>query len=88
MGERSELVPTGPSERTTTHRIIDVDGHVWEPDELWEQYLPPSFHDRRPRIVHDDRGTTRYAFEGKVIPPGHGPGGVGARGHARGVGAP
>jgi predicted TIM-barrel fold metal-dependent hydrolase len=56
------------------HQIIDVDGHVWEPDELWEQYLPPELHARRPRIVLDDRGTTRYEFEGRVIPPGTGPG--------------
>jgi predicted TIM-barrel fold metal-dependent hydrolase len=56
------------------HQVIDVDGHVWEPDELWEQYLPPELHERRPRIVLDERNTTRYQFEGRTIPPGTGVG--------------
>jgi predicted TIM-barrel fold metal-dependent hydrolase len=54
--------------------VIDVDGHVFEPDELWAEYLPARFHERRPRLVHDDRGTTRYLLEGHLIPPGSGPG--------------
>lgn len=59
---------------TPQHRVIDVDGHVFEPDDLWERYLPASLHDRRPRLVLDERGTTRYLLEGKVIPPGTGRG--------------
>jgi uncharacterized protein len=56
------------------HLVVDVDGHVFEPDELWVEYLPARFHDRRPRLVHDDRGTTRYLLEGHMIPPGSGTG--------------
>jgi len=55
-------------------QVIDLDGHVFEPDELWEEHLDPSFHDRRPRLVHDDRGTTRYNIEGFLIPQGTGRG--------------
>src|SRR5579863_4935226 len=55
-------------------RVIDVDGHVFEPDELWERYLDPRFHDRRPRLVLDERGTTRYEIEGRLVPPGTGVG--------------
>lgn len=55
-------------------RVIDVDGHVFEPDSLWEEFLDPSLMDRRPRIVRDDRGTTRYEIEGNAIPPGAGVG--------------
>jgi predicted TIM-barrel fold metal-dependent hydrolase len=54
--------------------VIDADGHVFEPDELWEQHLPAALHDRRPRIVRDERGTTRYRLDGHLIPPGTGPG--------------
>jgi uncharacterized protein len=61
-------------ERAGDHAVIDVDGHTFEPDELWEQYLPARFHDRRPRLVRDDRGTTRYLLEGRMIPPGTGRG--------------
>ena len=56
------------------HLVIDVDGHTFEPDELWERYLPTRFHDRRPRLIRDDRGTTRYSLESRVIPPGTGRG--------------
>jgi predicted TIM-barrel fold metal-dependent hydrolase len=58
----------------TVPTVIDADGHVFEPDELWERHLPAAFHDRRPRIVRDDRGTTRYEIEGRPIPPGVGVG--------------
>jgi uncharacterized protein len=55
-------------------RVIDVDGHVFEPDELWERHLDRRFHDRRPRLVRDERGTTRYLVEGRMTPPGTGRG--------------
>jgi len=54
--------------------VIDVDGHVFEPDELWERHLDRRFHDRRPRLVRDERGTTRYLIEGRMTPPGTGRG--------------
>jgi predicted TIM-barrel fold metal-dependent hydrolase len=54
--------------------VIDLDGHVFEPDELWEEHLDAEFHDRRPRLVRDDRNTTRYEIEGHLIPPGQGRG--------------
>lgn len=56
------------------HLVVDVDGHVFEPDELWIEYLPERFHERRPQLVLDDRGTTRYLLEGNMIPPGSGRG--------------
>ena len=54
--------------------VLDVDGHVFEPDSLWEEHLDPVYLDRRPRIVRDERGTTRYALDGHPIPNGTGRG--------------
>jgi predicted TIM-barrel fold metal-dependent hydrolase len=54
--------------------VIDADGHVFEPEELWERYLPSAWHPRRPRIERDERGTTRYVIDGQTISPGRGPG--------------
>jgi predicted TIM-barrel fold metal-dependent hydrolase len=54
--------------------VIDVDGHVWEPDEVWTEHLDPKFLDRRPRIVEDDRHTTRYLLEDRLMPVGTGRG--------------
>jgi len=62
---RSETLPSA---------VIDVDGHVWEPDAVWTEHLDPAFRDRRPRIVRDDRGTTRYLVEGRHVPAGTGRG--------------
>ena len=59
---------------TAKQTVIDVDGHTFEPDELWERYLPRSLHARRPRLVRDERGTTRYELEGRIIPSGTGRG--------------
>jgi len=52
--------------------VIDADGHVFEPDTLWAEHLSRNFVDRRPRIVRDNRGTTRYLIEGSMFPPGAG----------------
>ncbi len=54
--------------------VIDADGHVFEPDSLWERYLEPRFLDQRPRLIRDDRGTTRYLLDGVAIPKGTGRG--------------
>jgi len=54
--------------------VIDADGHVFEPDSLWEDYLEQRFLGRRPRLLRDERGTTRYVLEGLRIPNGTGRG--------------
>ena len=35
---------------------VDADGHVLEPPDLWEQYLPAKYQDRALRIKVDDAG--------------------------------
>lgn len=54
--------------------VVDADGHVFEPEAAWETYLAPAYRERRPRIVRDNRGTTRYMIEGRLAPPGEGRG--------------
>ena len=36
-----------------SYRIIDADGHVVEPVEMWEKYLDPEFKARAPLIGGD-----------------------------------
>jgi uncharacterized protein len=62
--DRREFGPSGS--------VIDADGHVWEPEAAWEAHLDPVFLDRRPRIVLDERGTSRYLVEDRLIPAGTG----------------
>jgi uncharacterized protein len=54
--------------------VVDLDGHVFEPDELWDEFLAPEWRERRPRLVRDNRATTRYMIEGKLMPAGEGRG--------------
>ena len=35
---------------------IDADGHILEPPELWEEYLPTRLKERAMRIAVDDKG--------------------------------
>lgn len=56
------------------YHVIDLDGHVFEPDSLWARYLEPRYRPRRPRLRMDDRNTTRYEIDGQLIPPGTGRG--------------
>jgi predicted TIM-barrel fold metal-dependent hydrolase len=56
------------------YEVIDLDGHVFEPDSLWDEFLDPQYRSRRPRLRIDDRNTTRYEIDGVLIPPGTGRG--------------
>ena len=51
------------------YTVIDMDGHVNEPFEMWEKYLDPNFHEHRPRLVRTDDGVDAIAFAGGVHVP-------------------
>jgi uncharacterized protein len=48
-----------------TIRIIDIDGHVREADDLWERYLEPPFRARAPKIEKVANGQLLFLLEGK-----------------------
>ena len=48
-----------------TIRVIDIDGHVREADDLWERYLEPPFRARAPRIEKVANGQLLFLLEGK-----------------------
>jgi predicted TIM-barrel fold metal-dependent hydrolase len=49
-------------------RIVDADGHVVEPLDLWERYAPVRFRAAAPRVVVDEEGSARYRLEGRLTP--------------------
>src|SRR5262245_42323540 len=64
------------------YNVIDADGHILEPVDLWEKYMDPAWRDRAPRMIIDRDGKERLLVEGKVLgsPKGMGViGGIGAR---------
>jgi predicted TIM-barrel fold metal-dependent hydrolase len=45
--------------------IIDADGHILEPAELWEDYLEEKYRARAIRIKRDDSGLEYLEYDGK-----------------------
>ena len=45
-------------------RVIDADGHFYEPEDLWDKYLSPEFQDRRPKVARM-LGNSMVQFEGE-----------------------
>jgi predicted TIM-barrel fold metal-dependent hydrolase len=67
-----------------TYNVIDADGHVLEPIDIWDKYIDPAFRARAPRIVVDTDGKERLDVEGQVLGSQKGFGVIGAIGARQG----
>jgi predicted TIM-barrel fold metal-dependent hydrolase len=55
-----------PKTTRTIHKgVIDADGHINEPHDLWVKYIDPQFRDRAIWIGHDPNGSERLYIDGK-----------------------
>lgn len=54
--------------------VIDCDGHLVEPPDLWERYLEGSLKASAPRLVKDRQGGIRILLEGRLYPQAEGKG--------------
>src|SRR5438132_12309132 len=70
-----------------TYKVIDADGHIVEPLDLWDRYMDPAYRERGPRLIIGDNGKERLLVEGKILGNPKGPGRLGADG-ARGGSVP
>jgi len=70
---------------TTVYNVIDADGHVLEPVDLWDHYIDPAFRDRRPQRFIDTDGKDRLRIDGKAFGGKKGLGALGAIGARDGV---
>ena len=68
-----------------TYNIIDADGHILEPLDLWTNYMDPAYRDRAPRLVIDTDGKERLLIESQVLGSSKGLGVVGGIGARQGV---
>src|SRR5262249_52274302 len=50
---------------TTEVLVIDCDGHILEPPDLWETYLEPAYRDRALRIRVGDDGFEFLEIDGR-----------------------
>src|SRR5258707_12766303 len=65
------------------YNVVDADGHVLEPLDLWDHYMDPKYRDRAPRLIKDTDGKERLVIEEQVLGSAQaglgGAGGGGAR---------
>ncbi len=65
-----------------TYNVIDSDGHILEPVDIWDHYMEPKYRDRAPFMFVDTDGKERLNVDGVILggPRGLGRlGGIGAR---------
>src|SRR5438132_7719646 len=62
------------------YNVIDADGHVLEPMDMWEKYIDPGFRERAPKLVIDTDGKERLLVETQVLGSQKGFGVIGAIG--------
>ena len=67
------------------YKVIDADGHILEPLDLWDHYMERKFRDQAPRLIVDTDGKERLLISGKVLGSKKGIGIVGAIGARDGV---
>jgi predicted TIM-barrel fold metal-dependent hydrolase len=71
---------------TRAYNVVDADGHILEPLDLWAKYIDPKFRDRAPRIVMGENGKERLVIEEHAVGDGQrGIGRIGAVGARQGV---
>src|SRR5258705_5715315 len=52
-----------------TERLIDADGHVLEPPDLWERYIDREWRERAIRVRRGDDGRDFLEIEGRPARP-------------------
>ncbi len=57
--------PMPKTTRTIHQGVIDADGHINEPDDLWQRYIDPQFRDRAIHMGKDPDGRERLQIDGR-----------------------
>jgi hypothetical protein len=45
--------------------VVDADGHIMEPSDLWEKNIEPRYRDRALRIRKDEQGLEYMEIDGR-----------------------
>lgn len=60
--------------RLTNYPVVDCDGHIFEPVDLWEKWIEAPYKLVAPKVMKDWRGDQREYVEGRFYPIPYGPG--------------
>src|ERR1043166_6452200 len=65
---RSPGFGDGGTRMSRTYNVIDADGHILEPLDLWAKYMDRKFRDRAPRLVPDNEtGKEKPLVEQQIL---------------------
>ncbi len=68
------------------YNVVDADGHILEPLDLWDNYMDPAFRDRAPRLIKAENGKERLVMDEHVVGTSQrGIGSIGGVGARQGV---
>lgn len=59
------MIEEGGYESMNKNEFVDVDGHILEPANLWEEYLEPEYKERALRIELDENGLEYMSVDGE-----------------------
>ncbi len=45
------------------YNVIDADGHILEPPDLWERYIEPEYRDNCPKLIIDEQGSETFRVD-------------------------
>ena len=66
---------------TRNYNVVDADGHVLEPPDMWLSYMESKYHYRAPRIVINEHGKETFQIKpGKILPMPESSVGIGSAG--------
>ncbi len=46
-----------------TYNVVDADGHILEPLNLWLDYIDPAYRERAPRLVTNANGKQQLQID-------------------------
>src|SRR5215204_5646231 len=82
---RNARIPLRRDLMSRVYNVIDADGHILEPLDLWDNYMDPKFRDRAPRLViENESGKEKLDVEGQLLGSQQGMGGIGGVGARQG----
>src|SRR5260370_26862052 len=64
---RSFTIPLGGPLMSRAYNVVDADGHILEPLDLWTNYMDPAFRDRAPRLIKAENGKERLVMDEHVV---------------------
>jgi len=50
-----------------SYNVVDADGHILEPLNLWTDYIDPTYRDRAPRLIRNNNGAMQLQIDSALL---------------------